>query len=84
MNIWRCLSRDENDEYNEDQDDIMEQIRQLQHQVDQLKNAMEIQRGEYSTNDEQLRNSLEKFLELLVEFFSSRKNKNKLENLSLD
>ena len=84
MNIWRCLSRDENDEYNEDQDDIMEEIRQLQHQVDQLKNAMEIQRGEYSTNDEQLRNSLEKFLELLVEFFSSRKNKNQLENLSLD
>ena len=84
MNIWRCLSRDENNEYNEDQDDIMEEIRQLQHQVDQLKNAMEIQRGEYSTNDEQLRNSLEKFLELLVEFFSSRKNKNKLENLSLD
>lgn len=67
MNIWRCFSDDDSDEYNEDQEEILQQIRQLQQQLEQGKRAMEIQREERSTNEEQIQNSLNKFLDLLVE-----------------
>lgn len=66
MNIWRCFSDDDSDEYNEDQEEILQQIRQLQQQLEQGKRAMEIQREERSTNEEQIQNSLNKFLDLLV------------------
>lgn len=64
MNIWRCFSDD--DEYNEDQHDIIEQIQQLQQELDQTKTQYEQQSQTYSSSNEQLRILLEKYTDIFV------------------
>ncbi len=60
--IWRCFS---DDEYDEDQHDIIEQIQQLQQQLDQSRNEVENLR---ETN-EQFRVSFGKFIDIFVSCF---------------
>ncbi len=71
MNIWRCFS--DNDEYNEDENDIIEQIQQLQQQYDQSKNEFEHQRHAYSSSNEQLTTSFRQLIDIFVSFFEERK-----------
>jgi septal ring factor EnvC (AmiA/AmiB activator) len=73
VNIWRCFSDD--DEYNEDQHDIIEQIQQLQQELEQTKTVIENQREQKSSADEQLKNSFNKLYEILVSFFCSKYEK---------
>jgi hypothetical protein len=68
-NIWRCFSDDDNDEYNEDENDIVEQIQQLRRQLDQSREESERQRDAHSSSNEQLRISLGKFIDILVSNF---------------
>ncbi|CAF4812814.1 unnamed protein product, partial [Rotaria sp. Silwood1] len=66
-NIWRCFSNDnDDDEYDEEQHDIVEQIQQLQQQLNQSRNEFEHQRETYLSSNEQLRISFGKFVDILT------------------
>ncbi len=68
INIWRCFSDDDNDEYDEDQHDIIQQIQELKQQLEQSRNDFEQQTQTHSTSYEQIRNSFEKFIDILVSY----------------
>jgi len=65
-NIWKFFSNDDDDEYDEDQHNILEQIQQLRQQFDQSRNEIERQRDIHSSSNEQMRISLGKLIDLLV------------------
>jgi hypothetical protein len=64
--IWRCFS---DDEYDEDQHDIIEQIQQLRQQLDQSRNEVENQRDAHSSANEQFRVLFGKFIDIFVSSF---------------
>ncbi|UJR35066.1 hypothetical protein I4U23_027842 [Adineta vaga] len=61
--IWLCFS---NEEYNEDQHNIIEQIQQLQQQLDQAKNEIDHQRNIHLTTNDQFKTSFEKLIQLFT------------------
>ncbi|CAF4883777.1 unnamed protein product, partial [Rotaria sp. Silwood2] len=67
VNIWRCFSNDDDDdEYDEDQHNIIEQIQQLQQQLNQSRNEFEHHRETYLSSNEQLKISFGKFVDILA------------------
>jgi hypothetical protein len=72
-NIWKCFATDDDDEYDEDQHNLVDQIQQLRQKYDQIRRENERQHEINSSLNEQLKNSLTKFIDILV----SVKNKTK-------
>ncbi|CAF1083139.1 unnamed protein product [Rotaria magnacalcarata] len=66
INIWKCFSNDDDDEYDEDNHNIMERIQQLQRQLDQSQSEVERLRDINLSSNEQLRGSLGKFIDILT------------------
>ncbi|CAF1098112.1 unnamed protein product [Rotaria sordida] len=78
-NIWKCFPHDDNDEeYDEDQHNIVEQIQQLQQQLDQSRNEIERYRDTHSSSNEQLRISLGKFIDILTSAMQEQTTANNL------
>ncbi len=66
-NIWKCFSTDDDDdEYDEDQHNLIEQIQQLRQKFEQARSENERQRETNSSLNEQLKSSLKKFLDILT------------------
>ncbi|CAF0844729.1 unnamed protein product [Adineta steineri] len=61
--IWRCFS---DDEYNEDQHDIIEQIQQLRQQLEQSRNELDNQRNTQSSSNEQFKVSFGKLIDIFT------------------
>ncbi|CAF4325481.1 unnamed protein product, partial [Adineta steineri] len=59
--IWRCFS---DDDYNEDQHDIIEQIQQLRQQLEQSRNEIDNQRNTQSSSNEQFKVSFGKLIDI--------------------
>ncbi|CAF5229842.1 unnamed protein product, partial [Rotaria magnacalcarata] len=66
INIWKCFSNDDDDEYDGDNHNIMERIQQLQRQLDQSQSEVERLRDINLSSNEQLRGSLGKFIDILT------------------
>ncbi|CAF1184945.1 unnamed protein product [Adineta steineri] len=64
-NIWKCFSTDDDDDYDEDQHNLVEQIQQLKQQLDQSRIETQQQRDTHAHLNEELRNSLAKFIDML-------------------
>lgn len=76
-NIWRCFSNnDDDDEYDEEQHDIVEQIQQLQQQLNQCQNDLDQQRESHSSSNENLRTLFGKLSDILVSFSNYTKKEN--------
>jgi hypothetical protein len=71
-NIWKCFATDDDDEYDEDQHNIVAQIQQLRQQLDQSRNELERQGDTNSSSDEQLRISFGRFIDLLVSYLNKQ------------
>ncbi|CAF4193645.1 unnamed protein product, partial [Rotaria socialis] len=66
-NIWRCFAADDdNDEYDEDQHNIIEQIEQLRQQLNESRNELEHHRETYSSSNEQQKTSFEKLIDIFT------------------
>ncbi|CAF3393218.1 unnamed protein product [Rotaria sp. Silwood1] len=78
INIWKCFSNDDDDEYDEDQHNIIEQIQQLQQQLNQSRNEIERQRDTNSSSNEQLRVSLGKCIDILTSAMQEQTTTNNL------
>ncbi len=74
-NIWKCFSNDDDDEYDEDEHNIIEQIQQLRQKYDQCRSEIERQHDSQSSLNGQLRISLGKFIDILVSHLN-KENKN--------
>ncbi|CAF0874099.1 unnamed protein product, partial [Adineta steineri] len=61
--IWRCFS---DDEYNEDQHDIIEQIQQLRQQLEQSRNELDNQRNTQSSSNEQFKVLFGKLIDIFT------------------
>jgi hypothetical protein len=79
INIWKCFSNDDDDEYDEDQHNILERIQQIRQQFDQTRSENERQRDIHSSLHEQLRISLGRLIDILVR--NLNKNKIKIKNI---
>ncbi|CAF3734268.1 unnamed protein product [Adineta steineri] len=64
-NIWKCFSTDDDDDYDEDQHNLVEQIQQLKKQLNQSRIETQEQRDTHAHLNEELRNSLAKFIDML-------------------
>ncbi|CAF2782535.1 unnamed protein product [Rotaria sp. Silwood2] len=78
INIWKCFSNDNDDEYDEDQHNIIEQIQQIQQQLDQARSEIERQRDINSSSNEQFRVSLGKFIDILTSAMQEQTTANNL------
>ncbi|CAF3923258.1 unnamed protein product [Rotaria magnacalcarata] len=66
-NIWRCFAADDdNDEYDEDQHNIIEQIEQLQQKLNESRNELEHHREIYSSSNEQQKTSFGKLIDIFT------------------
>ncbi|CAF4721367.1 unnamed protein product [Rotaria sp. Silwood1] len=78
INIWKCFSNDDDDEYDDDQHNIIEQIQQLQQQLNQSRSEIERQRDTNSSSNEQLKASLEKCIDILTSAMQEQTTTNNL------
>ncbi|UJR10735.1 hypothetical protein I4U23_014924 [Adineta vaga] len=63
--IWKCFAVDEDDDYDEEQHNIVEQIEQLKQRLTQSQNQLGQQTDHYASSNENLRILLSKFIGLL-------------------
>ena len=67
VNIWRLFARDEDDdEYDEDEHNIVEQIQQLQRQLKESREELERANNAHSTSNEQCKQAFGKLSDMLV------------------
>ena len=64
--IWKCFATDDDDDYDEDQHNIVEQIQQLRQKYEQSRSEAERLREGSSSANEQSRVSLGKLIDILV------------------
>ncbi|CAF0944733.1 unnamed protein product [Adineta ricciae] len=64
--VWKCFAVDDDDDYDEDQHNIVEQIEQLKQHLTQCQIQLGQQLEQHASSNETLRDLLRKFIELLT------------------
>lgn len=86
-NIWKYFSTDDDDEFDEDEHNLVEKVQQLKENFQKSKDELECQRQTHSSTNEQLQNSFGKLLNLFVIHFAiepTREKKQTIRSFSLD